>query len=110
MLLLIINESPSSCSWWMFPLLIISWLLGAWFWSLFKGSDLRERISKLEARVAGLNTQVIDLKSDLNTLTSENEILASSNSKLIAKIDTIDATKTALENELLTLKEKYPEE
>ena len=82
MLLSILDSFSSICSWWMFPLFLISWLLGGWFWNLSKGSELRDQISKLEAKIAGLNTKVIDLKSDLNSKIYENQTLESDKASL----------------------------
>lgn len=114
MLLSILDSFSSICSWWMLPLLIISWLLGSWFWNLSKGNELRSTISDLEAKVAGLKTKILDLKSDLNTKIHENKTLESDKAALRSRVATAETSfmaekevKTALEEELLALKKKY---
>ncbi len=114
MLLSILDSFFSICSWWMLPLLIISWLLGSWYWNLAKGNPLRSQISDLEAKVAGLNTKILDLKSDLNTKTYEVQTLESDKATLRSRVATAETNymaekevKTALEEELAALKKKY---
>jgi regulator of replication initiation timing len=116
MLLSILDNFSSICSWWMLPLLIISWLLGSWFWNLSKGNQLRTNISDLEANVAGLKTKILDLKSDLNTKTHENKTLESDKAALRSRVATAETkfmaereVKTALEEEVSALKKKYLE-
>ena len=114
MLLSILDSFSSICSWWMLPLLIISWLLGSLFWNLSKGNQLRSDISDLQANVAGLKTKVLDLKSDLNVKIHENKTLESDKASLRSRTSTAELnflaekeTKTALEEELAALKKKY---
>lgn len=65
MLLSILDNFFSICSWWMLPLLLIAWLLGSWFWNLYQGSKLRANIGSLETEVSGLKS---DIASQLVTI------------------------------------------
>ena len=90
MLLSFLDNFFTICSWWMLPLLFISWLLGSWYWNVSKGSKLRREVDDLKSNVAGLKTKVLDLKSDLNVKIQENNVLESDKADLRSRVATAE--------------------
>ena len=58
MLLSIVDNFLTICSWWILPLLIVSWLLGSWFWNLTTGKKLKMNIKNLETNVSNLHSEI----------------------------------------------------
>ena len=113
MLLSFLDNFFTICSWWMLPLLFISWLLGSWYWNVSKGSKLRREVDDLKSNVAGLKTKVLDLKSDLNVKIQENNVLESDKADLRSRVATAEGNyfaekeaKEALEGEVAELKKR----
>lgn len=61
------------CTWWLLPLLLIAWLLGWLFWSLFFKKKYVNRIKYLEGEVVRLSGLAGNLERDLVNTRSENE-------------------------------------
>jgi len=77
------------CTWWLLPLLLISWLLGLLFWHLFYKKRYVNRIKKLEGEVvrlsglaSNLEKDLINKKYDYDTVDGEFRDLQSRNASL----------------------------
>lgn len=110
MLLSIIDNFFTICSWWILPLLLVSWLLGSWFWNLTTGKKLRTNIEELETEVAGLKSEIVTHLGKINELETNYSDLRSKFATVEMNYFAEKETKENLELELNELKKKYLDE
>ena len=97
MLLSIIDSFFTIASWWMLPLLLISWLLGSWFWNLTTGKRLKSNIEDLETNVSNLESEIKGHLAKINELeipTGNPLVIEFGNSLEINKYYYLDKART----------------
>ena len=110
MLLSIVDNFLTICSWWILPLLIVSWLLGSWFWNLTTGKKLKMNIKNLETNVSNLHSEIKGHIDKINNLENTNTELQSTNARVEMNYLAEREIKENIESQLNELKKKYLDE